>query len=94
MVIYCNVVVVCSGDDEVVADSPYTITALPGPPVGNKCSVEGPGRRAAVAGAQADFTVYVRDAYGNACSSLGVDKLQQEVEVKVRADGRVRKWVC
>ncbi len=50
-----------------VADSPYQVDVLPGPPMARHSTVEGKGRNHAVASCSARFQVVLRDAYGNAC---------------------------
>lgn len=55
----------CAGEGEHVADSPYPIKVLPGPPSARHSTVTGAGKYTATAGATAEFTVEVRDAYGN-----------------------------
>ena len=54
-----------TGDDERVADSPYTIRVLPLQPVTRKSTVSGAGRKQATAGQPAEFYVEGRDQYGN-----------------------------
>lgn len=61
-----------AGLGEHIADSPCQVQILPGAPSPRHSIVAGPGRKAAVAGCRADFTVSFRDAYGNPCSPTGV----------------------
>ena len=56
-----------SGDGEHVAGSPSRVQILPGAPSPRHNTVSGPGRNAAVAGNQAEFTVTFKDAFGNPC---------------------------
>jgi hypothetical protein len=51
-----------------VADSPYPVRLLPGPPSARHSTVSGPGRHTAAAGTAVAFDVTVRDAYGNSYS--------------------------
>ena len=51
--------------DEHVAESPYQVTMLPGPPSAKHTLVHGPGRQAAAVGTEARFEVEARDAHGN-----------------------------
>ena len=51
--------------DEDVAESPYQVTVLPGPPSAQHSVIDGPGRRAAIAGSAASFEIEARDAHGN-----------------------------
>lgn len=55
-----------AGDGEHVADSPYRVAVLPGPPSARHSTVTGAGRRRAVAGCVATFEVVARDAHSNA----------------------------
>ncbi|KAI7844470.1 hypothetical protein COHA_001973 [Chlorella ohadii] len=51
--------------DEHVAQSPYPLRVLPARPATKRCTVEGSGRSAAVAGRPAEFAVQVCDEFGN-----------------------------
>lgn len=55
--------------DEHVADSPYQVTVLPGPPAAQRSVIDGLGRRAAHVGTKASFEIEARDAHGNRCLS-------------------------
>ncbi|KIZ07366.1 hypothetical protein MNEG_0592 [Monoraphidium neglectum] len=66
---------VTDGDGAHVADSPYPLRVLPGPPCAARCTAEGAGRRAAAAGERATFSVVARDAFGNACDGLSAAAL-------------------
>lgn len=55
---------------EHVADSPYTARVLSGRPSVKHCTVTGDGRRSAVAGQPAHFTVEARDEFGNRYDQL------------------------
>lgn len=54
-----------TGEEERVADSPYTMRVLPRHPVTRKCTVVGSGRSRAAAGEPAEFYIEGRDQYGN-----------------------------
>lgn len=55
---------------EHVADSPYAARVLSGRPSVKHCAVTGDGRRSAVAGQPAHFTVEARDKFGNRHAQL------------------------
>jgi len=57
-----------AGEGEHVADSPYPVLLVPGPPHPRRCLVTGSGRSVAVAGSAAAFEVVLQDEYGNRCS--------------------------
>lgn len=72
-----------AGDGQPVADSPYPLRVAPAPPALRACEAEGPGRRAAVCGAEAGFWVQARDAYDNICSTLSAGELGKLLPLKV-----------
>lgn len=63
----CLMQVLCLviGEEERVADSPYTLRVLSQHPVTRKCTVMGAGRSRATAGEAAEFYIEGRDQYGN-----------------------------
>ncbi|KAK9842203.1 hypothetical protein WJX81_000327 [Elliptochloris bilobata] len=67
---------------EPVAESPYPLRVLPGRPEPRRCTLCGAGRRAAVAGAAAEFCVEARDCHGNRCLDAALEEgLPLEVEL-------------
>ena len=60
-----NCLLVPAGDEERVADSPYTVRVLAGKPMARKCTVAGAGRKHSTTGQAAEFFVEGRDQFGN-----------------------------
>lgn len=73
-----------AGDGDRVADSPYSVKVVPGPPVARKSTVSGLGRMEAVVGEAANFIIEGRDQYGNR-SVLGTSLLTLKGGVSVRS---------
>jgi len=81
-----------AGDGEHVADSPYPVLLVPGPPHPRNSLVTGSGRSLAVAGSAATFDIIVQDAYGNRCNVASDESSTQEFHgaaVKTRAEDAI-----
>jgi len=73
-----------TGEGAHVADSPYPLLVLPGPPSLFQTTTSGAAHRTATATQPAAFTVQARDALGNPCDNLAASELTAALRLRAR----------